>query len=297
VWLWTVSGGLFLLGPSLIFLLFPDGRLPARRWAPVAWLAAAAALAVVLAAALRPGVLGGYSPRVLNPLGIGGVAGEVARAALGPAEALTLAAFFLSLAAMIVRLRRATGVERQQLKWLAYACGVLAAAGLASVVVGGGTGPLEDAIFVVVFLALTATPVAAGIAILRHRLFDIDLVINRTLVYGALTACLALSYLAGVLALGQLFAPLTRGSDLAIAGSTLAVAALFRPLRSGIQGAVDRRFYRHRYDAAQTLAGFSARLRGQVELDALGGELQDVVRETMAPAHVSLWLRAPGRSR
>ena len=291
VWVWTWSGGLFLLGPTLIFLLFPTGRLPSPRWVPLVWLAGAGGAGSAGAAALSPGYLPDYSPRIENPLGSGGAIGELAASVADPAGALMLLAFFLSLVAMIVRLRGAHGVERQQLKWFTYACGVLAAAGLASVLAPGREGALGDAIFVVVWLALVAIPVAAAIAILRHRLFDIDLVINRTLVYGALTACLALAYWASVVLLGQLLRPLTSESDLAIAASTLAVAALFRPLRGRIQAVVDHRFYRRSYDAARTLESFSARLRDQVDLDALSVELEAVVSETMAPAQVSLWLR------
>jgi hypothetical protein len=191
---------------------------------------------------------------------------------------------------LVGRLRRARGEERQQLTWMAYA-GVLLAAGAALTIPLDGQGILPALIQALVLGPIVA--IAAGIAMLRHRLYDIHVVINRTLVYGGLTATLVGAYLAVVLLLQLALSPLTEQSDLAIAGSTLAVAGLFRPARRRIQQLVDRRFYRHRYDAAITLERFGGRLRDQVDLEALGGELRGVVTETMQPAHVSLWVRAP----
>ena len=195
--------------------------------------------------------------------------------------------------ALVRRFRAARGVERLQLKWVVFAGAMLAAVFL----VGFPTFlfPVPDSVESVrgsaFTLASAGIPVAAGIAILRYRLYDIDVVINRTLVYGSLTATLAAVYLGSVLLLQLALDPVTSGSSLAVAVSTLAVAALFRPARARIQAVVDRRFYRRKYDAAHTLEGFSARMREQVDLDALGGELRSVVAETMQPAHVSLWLR------
>ena len=230
--------------------------------------------------------------------GAGGPLGALGSVAGAASPLVTLACA----GCLLLRLRRAHGRQRQQLKWFVYCTAVgllvfIAAEGIVELAGVGSTRAAENVTSLAALVPTVAIPTAAGIAILRHRLYDIDVAINRTLVYGVLTACLAGAYLGGVLVLQQLFAPLTRGSDLAIAGSTLAVAALFRPLRARIQAVVDRRFYRRRYGASRTLEQFSARLREQVDLEALGDELEAVVRETMAPAHVSLWLRAPGAGR
>jgi hypothetical protein len=283
-WVWA-TGGIPLLTFGL--LLFPDGRRPSPRWRPVAWLAGATMAMFVLGSAFRPGPLTAH-PGIPNPLGIE-AAGPLLRLVQPVAAGCFLVALVCSAASVLVRLRRATGLQRQQLKWLAYAVAVSSVAiALAS---------LEWAGFalaqVVALLAVGFIPVAIGVAILRYRLYDIDRLISRTLVYGSLTALLAGVYATGVFAAGRLLDPARGRSELAVAASTLAVAALFQPLRRRIQTLVDRRFDRSRYDAARTVAAFSTRLREQVDLDTLSVELVTVVEQTMQPAQVSPWLR-PG---
>jgi hypothetical protein len=271
-WVWMLG-----IGPAATFLLllFPTGRLPSRRWLPVARTAAGALALMVAGIALTP------------------LPGAEVAAGLG--SFLLLLTALASVASLVFRFRRARGVERRQLKWLTYAAAV-AGLVLLLIIVGESTVRVSDELSnALVSVSVAALPVSMGIAILRHGLFDIDVVINRTLVYGALTATLVVAYVGIVLLLQLALSPLTEESDLAIAGSTLAVAALVRPLRGRIQAAVDRRFFRRRYDAARTLAGFGARVRDQVELDSLGAELRSVVAETMQPAHVSLWLRRAER--
>jgi hypothetical protein len=276
---------------ALPLLLFPDGRLPSRRWRPVlAGLLAGMAL-LVIAGTLRPGTYSEPFARVTNPFGVHGARAATDAVDLG-GWVLVIAGLGLAAAAMVVRLRRAAGVERKQLK-LVLAVGSTAAAIAALLMTTWlvwPSGGLQTRM-AVIGICLATIPAAAGLAILRYRLYEIDLIIRRTLVYGVVTAGLAGLYFAIVLLLQEVFSSFAGGSDLAIAGSTLAVAALFRPVRTRVQALVDRRFYRRRYDTQETLGGFSARLRDEIDLDALHAELLTVVDETMRPAGVSLWLR------
>jgi hypothetical protein len=285
-----------LLGVTpLLFLLFPDGRPVSRRWGYVIPLTAVGLACQVAGVALAPGGLHDSPvPQVQNPFGVevdGLAAGiEITGLILGVASVL------LATSSLILRWREARGDERQQLKWFAWAAGLLASlpftGALVSVATDDGWGA-DDYLFATLALpvVLATVPVAAGVAILRYRLYDIDVIINRTLVYGALTITLGSSYLGSVLLLRLALSPLTGQSDVAVAGSTLAVAALFRPVRARIQTLVDRRFYRQRYDAARTLSDFTARLRHELDLDAVGTDLRTAAHKTMNPSHISLWLR------
>jgi hypothetical protein len=269
--------------PQLLFLLFPGGRPLSPRWR---WAVRLAAIAITLqatGAALLPGELVDAPVKGLqNPVAVAGADGLE-----GLGWGVGLISLLLATVSLTLRFRRARGDERLQLKWFASA-GVLFAL---SCLVGAGLwsahGTLPPGGQLLVLTAYATIPVAAGIAILRHRLYDVDVVINRALVYGALTATLGGAYLALVLLIGLAVGE----SDVAIAGSTLAVAALFRPARTRIQAGVDRRFYRRRYDAARTLEAFGGRLRDEIDLEALGADLRAVVHDAVAPAHVSLWLR------
>jgi hypothetical protein len=258
----------------------------------VGWLLGAL---VVLAAASLAFAPGRIPPGIENPLAPGGTAGDVFETLSPVTGALALPCFALAVAGLVVRLWRSRGVERQQLKWFAYSA-ALVGAGL-----GSGVflpeGWAADLAFLVGLLALAGLPVAAGIAILRYRLYDIDVIVNRTLVYGSLTVSLVAVYIGSVVSLQYVFRTLTGGgSQLAIVASTLVIAALFNALRRRIQGFIDRRFYRRKYDARHTLEAYSSRLREETDLEALNGELLAVVHETVQPEHVSLWLRDRGRA-
>jgi hypothetical protein len=294
VWSLSWSGNILTVAPTFLLLLFPDGRLPSRRWRPVAWVAAGAAVVNVVGAAFRPGLLDDDYPMVTNPLGIGGRFGDLLNLMNVAGGALLAVALFFSVISIVVRLWRSRGERRQQIKWIVYAGAIMVIAFLTSSVVPGDSGPVADLLWVVGFVALVGIPVAAGIAILKYRLYEIDTLINRTLVYGALTATLAAVYFGGVATTQAIFRAFTgqeQQPQLAIVVSTLVIAALFNPLRRRIQAFIDRRFYRRKYDARKTLEAFSAKLRDETDLDALNAELVGVVRETIQPAHVSLWLR------
>jgi hypothetical protein len=286
---WLFVPALFCI-PVYLFLLFPDGRSISRRWRPVAWLAGAGLLATTLGSALSPGRLDGPPfEAVENPAGLAG-GGEALELTSVLGFWLTLASILLAGVSLVLRFRRAGGPERQQLKWFASAAALFAATTIVYTVFLAGVA--EQAGQIATLLAFAGIPIAVGVAILRHRLYDIDVVINRTLVYGSLTVMLVALYFGGIVVLQRVFVILTgQQSTLAVVASTLAIAALFNPLRRRIQGFVDRRFYRSKYDARKTLESFSATLRDETDLEALRDDLVGVVRETMQPAHASLWLR------
>ena len=289
-WSWT----LWVYVPTtFLLLLFPDGRLPSPRWRPVAWCAALGVIGFVAGNALEPGPLGDF-PRITNPYGVDS---PILDAIASAGYILAAASMVASAVSLIVRMRRAGRVERQQIKWLAYGGAVVVGTVFVSGVISIWSGDLAIA---VIGFGLLGVPIFTGVAIARYRLYDIDIVINRTLVYGFLTALLVVVYFGSILLLAGLgslvfqvpFRALTgQKSTLAVVASTLAIAALFNPLRRRIQAFVDRRFYRRKYDAAKTLEAFNSRLRNETDLDALSNDLVGVASATMQPAHLSLWLR------
>nr|MBA2712930.1 hypothetical protein [Rubrobacteraceae bacterium] len=280
-----------IIGTQLFYLLlFPTGRLPGRRWGWLAWLIVVFILMGMISSAFAPGAYLGSLGPIRNPLGIEGFT-NIYKALLYAMAPLLQAAVAFSLFA---RLRGAVGVKRQQIKWIAYAAAIFAVGIVCNVINLAIDAPrwFEWAGTAYFTVAGTTIPISIGIAILRYRLFDIDLLINRTLVYGALTVTLIALYFGGIVVLQRVFVTLTgQKSTLAVVASTLLIAALFNPLRRRIQSFIDRLFYRRKYDAAKTLAAFSARLRKETDLDALRDDVVGVARRTVQPAHASLWLR------
>ena len=291
-----LSSAMWAPGFSLVtflLLLFPTGRLPSPRWKWLGWLSLGSTSVVVVA------ICSLWPERGKDLL-----FNDDPSTPLFPDVVLELAAVLLffaiacSFVSIVVRFRRSRGIERQQLKWMAFVAGiatVLVVATEVMSVIGEQDSRLDAAVEHLLNISAAGVPVAAAVAVLRYRLYDIDVIINRTLVYGALTAVLAGIYVGLVFLFQLVLAPITQESDLSIAASTLAVAALFRPVRVRVQGFIDRRFYRRKFDAQRTLDEFSGHLRDEVDLTALSARLQAVVSQTMQPSHVSLWLRVEAR--
>jgi hypothetical protein len=276
-----------LLGlTALILLLFPDGRPPSRRWRWLAWAIGVLVVATTIAGAVLPA---DAADPIQNPLAVEGSIGAVADAVANVGVTALFLAILVSAGSLLLRFRRARGLERQQLKWLTYGGAFLAACVALDMVSLTPAGVVDALIEALTFGALY---VGVGMAVLRYRLYDIDRLINRTLVYGLLTAVLGLAYAGAVLVLGELFGGVAGNPpSWAVAGTTLTAAALFQPARRRIQQAVDRRFNRRRYDMARIIERFSARLRDEVDLDTLSSELLGVVDQTVEPTTASLWLR------
>jgi hypothetical protein len=289
-WAWIL---LTYVPTTFVLLLFPDGRLPSPRWRLVAWGAALGIAGCVVGYALESGPLEDF-PQIANPYGVDGpVVGMV-----GVAGSIVAAgALVASAVSLIVRMRHARSEQRQQIKWLAYGGTVV----VGTICVGGLINLWNVPVSIAVSnVALLGLPVFTGIAIVEHHLYDIDLLINRTLVYGSLTTMLVAVYVGGIVLSQRVFVGLTGHDELpqlAIVASTLLIAALFAPLRRRIQATIDRRFYRRKYDAAKMLSVFSARLREETDLSTLSDDLVGVVKETMQPEHVTLWLRPDTESK
>jgi hypothetical protein len=291
-WVWVPALGFIVFLP----LLFPSGRLPSPRWRPFAWLSVLLVAVGTIMAAFSPGPGVGLSIR--NPFGI-----ESLPNLNEQLQALLFALIFVAAASLVGRLHHARGVERQQIKWVAYAGALGGGASLPTYTVLEAVDLrwLHMVGYVPALVGIVGFPTAVGIAITRYRLYEIDTLINRTLVYGVLTAMLVALYFGGIVVLQRTFVLLTgEKSTLAVVASTLLIAALFTPLHRRIQSFIYKRFYRSKYDARKTLEAFSVKLRDETDLEALSDDLTSVVKETMQPAHVSLWLRpdtAPNRER
>jgi hypothetical protein len=289
-WVWVPYVGLFVL----LFLVFPEGWPQSRA---LRWFTSLVLFVIAygtILAAFSPGPIDAIGAAVDNPLGMKALRGVGTNSAVGPLESVLYVLGIVAAASLFGRMRRARGVERQQIKWFAYATVVLVGGVVLDFTVSEATGVswLGEIGFVLTMVGLAGLPMAIGIAVLRYRLYNIDRIINRTLVYGTLTAMLLALYFGGIVVLQRVFVLLTgEKSTVAVVASTLLIAALFNPLRRRIQSFIDRRFYRKKYDARKTLEAFSTKLKNETDLEALNNDLVGVVRETMQPEHVSLWLR------
>jgi hypothetical protein len=298
--MWVPAVG--VLG-TYVFLLFPDGRLPSRRWRPLAWLSGGVIVLLCILVGLTPGPLQNLGG-VQNPFGLEEYPWvETTAYVVLPLLPLCMLASVLSL---VMRYQRSRGEERQQIKWIAFAASVVGLLYLIAMVCAfffpsgawfqAGSPLWLDLLGYAALISFTVVPIAVGFAVLRYRLYDIDLIINRTLVYGALTVMLGATYFGSVVVLQQVFRTVSgQQSTVAVVASTLAIAALFNPFLRRVQSFVDRRFYRRKYDAAKILQAFSAKMRDDTDLNALSDDILAVVRETIQPEHVSLWLRQPDR--
>jgi hypothetical protein len=294
-WVWVPFAG---LSTTFLVLVFPDGRLLSPRWRPVAWLAAVAIAVTSAAMALLPGPINNV-PTLDNPLGVSPSAVPVVQAMASLGFVLLAIAVVLSAVSLVLRVRRSTGVARQQLKWFATAAvfAGLTLAGPATLfnlaITGDPSAPTVKAFEILTMVALLTVPIAVGIAVLRYRLYEIDRLISRTISWAIVTGLLVASFVVLILALSSILEPLTGGSTLAVTGSTLVTAALFAPLRNRVQRAVDRRFDRSRYDGERLLAAFGVRRRNQVDLVMISDDVLATVDAAVRPAHAGLWLREP----
>ena len=290
-WAWFPGiGALITFG----LLLFPDGKLPSQRWRSFPYVAAVYLFVVTASMAFKPGLMEPFDatlPSHTNPFGL-----ESAAVFMETLEGVSFSLFplfaLICASSLVLRFRRSGTEQRQQIKWFAYSALMLVLIVMFEDVFDLLLG--ERVAELVFLVGMIFPSVGAGIGILKYRLFDIDVVINRTLVYAVLTGALALVYLGVVVVMQGALGSFTEDSDLAIAASTLAVAGLFRPFRTRIQAFIDRRFYRRKYDAQLTLESFSSRLRDTVDLDSLNQALVGVVGETMQPLHASVWIRPAG---
>jgi len=272
-------------------LLFPDGRLPGPRWRLVGWAASTAMVIVAVSQALPAGPILGFDGRIDNPIAAPPEFTELLGLVSGAAFLALALLGLTSIASLFVRFRRSDAIGRAQLKWF------LSANALFLVVLVGAFATQYDALFLLAVLALAAIPVATGIAILRYRLFDIDRIISRTIAYAFVSAILVGTFVAGILVLQAVLAPITGGGTIAVAGSTLVVFAMFQPLRGRVQRAIDRRFDRARYDADATVAVFAAALRDHVDLETLRSDLEGVISRTLEPVDSIVWVRDDMSSR